>query len=242
MYLLIDYDEMIVKGKHPNFSHLCEYGVLVCSESACVLPLGAKHLENEYTDVQLQKLYINTTGIKDGALYAKAVLCKVLAFYFNAMPETILNSDISDQAQYAIDNNLEGYCQYKPGKQVPVALTTPIPAYTTQPSPNEPAIASGQLVVTPPQPIQAPYAPTREVANATPRVSTGEAPTARASGAKEQIYEVADAMWADAGKPTDKPTVLKLRKSIMDALEQVGVKRNTSSNTLGKWHMERAPF
>ena len=46
-------------------------------------------------------------------------------------------------------------------------------------------------------------------------------------------------MWEAAGKPTDKSEILKLRKEMMNALEQRGVKRNTSSNTLGLWAKER---
>ena len=71
---------------------------------------------------------------------------------------------------------------------------------------------------------------------AAPRAATG---SPRASGVREKIWAVADRMWEEAGKPTEKSTVLALRKDIMNALEQDGVKRTSSSNELGNWQKAR---
>ena len=49
-------------------------------------------------------------------------------------------------------------------------------------------------------------------------------------------------MWAEAGSPNNKEEVLTLRKRIMKALEEKGIKRTTSSAQLGNWHKERVPF
>lgn len=54
-----------------------------------------------------------------------------------------------------------------------------------------------------------------------------------------QIWAVADQMWQSIGKPTDKATVLTLRKAIMDRLEASGIKRTSSSNELGNWQKTR---
>lgn len=54
-----------------------------------------------------------------------------------------------------------------------------------------------------------------------------------------QIWAVADQMWEAVGKPTDKATVLTLRKAIMDRLEASGIKRTSSSNELGSWQKAR---
>ena len=75
-------------------------------------------------------------------------------------------------------------------------------------------------------------------AGATVPASSAARPV-RASGVREKIWAVADRMWEEAGKPTEKSTVLALRKDIMSALEQDGVKRTSSSNELGNWQKAR---
>lgn len=61
----------------------------------------------------------------------------------------------------------------------------------------------------------------------------------RSSGVRDAIWDKADEMWEAAGKPTDLTTVLKLRKEIMNVLEEDGIKRNSASNELGKWQKQR---
>lgn len=54
------------------------------------------------------------------------------------------------------------------------------------------------------------------------------------------IWDVADKMWDAAGKPTDPKLVLKLRKQIMNELEQnYSIKKTTSSTSLGGWQKSR---
>lgn len=241
MYILIDTDLMVAKAKHPNYSHLAEYSYLVCQESCHILPMDAPHLAT-LTDVQLQQLYINTTGIKTGAMFAKAVLSKVLLYYFNQMPETIIKDNVGTQCEYAIENKLEGFCKYSQSGELPSPVTVPEPFFTHEKdSSAELAISEGALVAIK-QGDQPPYKPERESPAPVARSSTAGTGSPRASDTRDTIYATADTMWEAAGKPTEKAEVLKLRKKIMDALELQGVKRNTSSNTLGKWHLERAPF
>ena len=61
----------------------------------------------------------------------------------------------------------------------------------------------------------------------------------RSSGVRDALWDKADEMWEAAGKPTDVATVLKLRKEIMNVLEEDGIKRNSASNELGKWQKQR---
>lgn len=242
MYILIDTDIMAVKAKHPNYSHLAEYSYLVCPDACHVLPLDITSLST-FTDVQLQQLYINTTGIKTGAMFSKVVLTKVLAYYFNGMEETLIGDDVGAQCNYAIDNKLEGFCKYAQGKQVPVPVTTPEPFLTySKDSSAELGISEGSIKVQVNQGHQSPYKPERESPAPVARSNTVSTGSPRTSDTRDTIYATADEMWEAAGRPTEKSEVLKLRKKIMDALELQGVKRNTSSNTLGKWHLERAPF
>lgn len=65
-------------------------------------------------------------------------------------------------------------------------------------------------------------------------------PLAQKSGARAVIWEVADAAWQAAGSPVDLPTVLAMRKKLMQALEFIhGVKKTTSSTALGEWQKIR---
>lgn len=60
------------------------------------------------------------------------------------------------------------------------------------------------------------------------------------SGTGLTIWQEADRIWKDAGSPKDPSVVVKLRKDMMDLLEQKhGIKRTTSSTTLGQWMKDR---
>jgi len=69
-----------------------------------------------------------------------------------------------------------------------------------------------------------------------PSVKPAVKPARRMVGVKAIIHSVADQMWQEAGSPTDKRDVLRLRKSIMNMLElKHSVNRNTASTELGNW-------
>lgn len=54
------------------------------------------------------------------------------------------------------------------------------------------------------------------------------------------IWNVADKMWEQVGSPKDLKEVLKLRRKIMDELEQnYSIKKTTSSTALGGWQKAR---
>lgn len=87
----------------------------------------------------------------------------------------------------------------------------------------------GTRVPPPPRAARAPSEPREPGAPRAPR----------SSGVRDTIHTVATAMWEEAGKPMDQPTILKLRKEIMLKLEaEHSVKRNTSSNELGNWQKQ----
>jgi len=52
---------------------------------------------------------------------------------------------------------------------------------------------------------------------------------------KSQIHGLANEMWKAAGAPTDVKVLRKLRKVMMDVMEQQGIKRTTASTELGQW-------
>ncbi len=239
MYVLIDGDNMRALAKHPNWQRLHDYGILTCSECSIVLPLDIEAIKKEFDDVQLQLLYINTTGNMDGATYARNVVCRILFYYFNKMPETHIGDNSGAQAQWAIDKDQQGSCLYAVSGSVPRVAEGDIPAFKTLPDTTaEAAIEAGKVPELTPGTQQA-WAPARESASSNTQSSGERSATPRASGTRDIIFAKADEMWEYAGKPTDTKLVLMLRKEIMAALELEGVKRNTSSNTLGQWQKER---
>ena len=239
MYILVDGDNMRALAKHPNWQRLHDYGILTCSECSIVLPLDANELKKEFDDVQLQLLYINTTGNMDGATYARNVVCKVLVYYFNKMQETQIGENSDPQANWAIENGREGTCLYSNTGVHPTVHDGDAPYFKTLPDKTgESAIEDGATVEVTPGTQQA-WRPGRDTSSTTAPSNSDRSTAPRASGTRDVIFEVADNMWEAAGKPTDPKVVLALRKEIMNALEQQGVKRNTSSNTLGAWKKER---
>lgn len=68
-----------------------------------------------------------------------------------------------------------------------------------------------------------------------PEVKTGKAVPMGKRSVKSQIHGIANEMWNAAGRPTDVAVLRKLRKTMMDVLEQQGVKRTSASTELGQW-------
>lgn len=237
MYILINSDTMHVLAKHPNFQRLYEFGILSCSESCVVLPLERDELYNEFNDVQLQLLYINLTGNKEGVSQSKLIVSKILHYFLNKLPETIINEDVSHQADYAIANDKQGNCSYNKDGSIPnEELQNPLHVFTS--NEIEQRIINSEATPTN-MGQQGAWQPQREKSAPVARVAGDHRTASRTSGTRDIIFAVADQMWQDAGKPVDKSEILKLRREMMNRLELDGVKRNTSSNTLGVWVKER---
>ena len=238
MYILIDTDLMQVIAKHPNVQYLNELGILRCSESAAVIPLEVSYILDTFNDVDLQKLYISLTGNKQGCLYPRMIIGKILHYYLNNFKETVIHDNVGAQAQWAIDNDLQGDCAYAVSGSIPVNEPNG-EGLRTFPQPE----AEKALTTEPSQPTnmgqQGAWQPGRERSSTTAPSNHSNSTAPRASGTRDIIFSVADRMWEEAGKPTDKSIILKLRKEMMTVLESEGVKRNTSSNTLGLWVKER---
>lgn len=244
-YILIDMEGMKVIAKHPNFAVLSELGVIMCSESQLVMPLE-EYSFNEITDLEFQLLYINLTGNKLGVIYDTDSARRVLLDYLNTIPETELSAyEVSKQCDWCLENDLQGKCTYVPGSNVPSQEQTlwdgfKVPANTER----ETAIVAGEVRTEFAAPVQAAWEAS-EVDKVTKRTSTsttepGAAP--KAGSVRDTIWTKADELWLAAGSPTDKSSVLKVRKEVMNVLEAEGIKKTSSSNELGKWHLARAPY
>jgi hypothetical protein len=52
---------------------------------------------------------------------------------------------------------------------------------------------------------------------------------------KDRVWQYAELMWTEAGKPTDKKLILKMRKDWMIELAKEGINRSTCSCEFGQW-------
>ena len=92
----------------------------------------------------------------------------------------------------------------------------------------------GMLIKVQPNPPQAHTQHEPVITNTHTRVSPPS--RKRESSVKDTVYSVADAMWEAVGKPMDVHVVLELRKLMYSTLlNEYGIKRDTSSNTLAGW-------
>ncbi len=242
MYILIDMDKMRFVAKHPNFAVLSELGVIMCSEAQEVIPMDVKAFET-FGDVEFQMLYINLTGNQTGALYDRKTAAQILVDYLNECEETYLGPwEVSKQCDYVLENDLQGQCTYVAGSTVP-SIEQDLWTYLAKPlsMPREELLSSGNAETVIKPPVQAPFQP--QVERVTSTQANSDQPTAPRDGSvRDVIWTKADELWIAAGKPTDKSEILKLRRAIMAALELEGVKKTSSSNELGKWHLNRAPY
>lgn len=144
---------------------------------------------------------------------------------------------MAEQADWAIASNKEGECMYREGSSVPDLGEEPN-IQVRNDSSLESTIIDGPTVQTN-MGVQRAWTPTKERQGTSTPATEKRAATSRTAGTRDIIFAVADEMWKEAGEPRDKKEILQLRKQMMDRLEAQGVKRNTSSNTLGVWVKER---
>ncbi len=246
MYVSIDRDNMRFLHKHPDYSTVSNVSWIEAPHvSLLVTPIDYSHFLKDFTDLELRLLYRNTTGV-DHTAYGGDALRAILQELAERLPDTDADPrEARLQADYIDQDNQEPFVYVKgalrPAKSgdlwEPEALKAPR-------SDNEEVIAAA-VRLRPAQP-RATAASTPAAASTGSRAARPAAaprtPTApRQGGVREKIWARADSMWEEAGKPTDKSTVLALRKRMMDALEEEGVKRTSSSNELGNWQKARIP-
>ena len=254
MYIMIDMDRMVFLRKHPDLFLLTDLAIIECPNiSISIQPCDASTFLKGETDYELKLLYNNTTNSAQ-TFYGDG-LRAVLGELVHRMPVTdAIVSEVTRQADALGEDNKVPHCYVKGSKS---AIKSPSGAlrdgFVTTVSPDEALFnrLAGDLFAT-----LYPDAAQQAKAQAAQRAPMVQAnSSARGSGApalkrntgaprsgnvRGTIWEVADKMWEDAGKPTDKKDVLTLRKSIMDTLESThNVKRTSSSNELGNWQKAR---
>lgn len=119
MFILINEEEMEIIAKHPNYGVLCGLGCIMCKDDALVVELDHSTFDRYY-DSQLEMLYIGLTGEVRDEYPSQEQMLRLMVAYANELPETYLVAEeVSAQADYVLEWDIEGYCSYAPGKKEP---------------------------------------------------------------------------------------------------------------------------
>lgn len=221
MYVSLDMQNMRIVHKHSSVNAVCGLVHIEPPDVAvnvCPIDMTVKHK----TDLEIKLLFRSCFPGQADHMPVSDMKSKILQFA-EEFPVTDLDElEVKRQADSIRDGDKKAY------KYVKGSFRASRPAELFADATGDAVRASATV------PASSAARPVRPAA--APRAATG-AP--RASGVREKIWAVADRMWEEAGKPTEKSTVLALRKDIMNALEQDGVKRTSSSNELGNWQKAR---
>lgn len=242
-YILIDRRELTVLHKHANRMALCAVDWIECHNlETAIFEIGGWGFKG-LSDLQMATLYMNLTGSK--LITHRAHMEQVLQDALQRLPASdIVHVEAHDQAR-KVKREDKGHYRYAKGQAEPTpASKAPSPRTVEA---NQEAEAdkayTAPLVAPNTEPVFVPCTPAPFAASAPASREPGATPrvtTPRQGGTRAIVFEVADKMWEAAGKPTTQSDVLKLRKQMMETLEvEHGVKRTTSSNTLGEWQKSR---
>jgi hypothetical protein len=196
------------------------------------------HFLSNLTHLELKLLYQNITGVAlpwtDELALREAIgaACECLT------PRQIRMSEIDAQIEFVCPHVETGRKTFKYvyGSNRAQEVREFFPLKGSPLSAERLALAQQ-----PPQRYLPPSAPAPAAAPVSRPQGPRFAPPAKAGTVRPKIWAVADRMWEEAGKPTDKNIVLNLRKQMMTQLEEEGIKKTSSSNELGNWMKDRIP-
>lgn len=229
MFVTLDREAMRVIHAHPDYRVASGLATIELSPVACaVLDAGDPACWGRYTDLELKLVYRNTCG-QELLGYMRADHITRVCAVVQALPALDVNAYEVRMQSLAIGEGAGRY-RYARGTTIPQLMTelfAPVPL-----TGSAPVLAASTAPA-------APTGPDRAATATTPSAATPKAPRP-AGSVTSTIHEVADQLWEKKGKPHDARTVLELRKHIMDVLEaDHGIKRSTSSSTLGAWQKAR---
>ena len=236
-YILIDRQQMAITHKHTDRAVLAGLSWIECTNAGVIMSLTNTRPLLDFTPAELRLIYKNATGA-DLQGYAQSLANAVLAMA-KRLPDTEARiEEVQAQVKCIQDGDKSSF-KYTFGAMTPeeVVGLFEAPKLTVPRVEAEEALA-GQGYAGPAFGGTGPDHPTAQ-GNGAPREP--RAPSApRTGGTREVIFTVADQMWEAAGKPTALPTVLALRRTIMQELEtNHSVKKTTSSTALGDWQKSR---
>ncbi len=238
MYVSIDMDNLRLLHKGDDHDALSALAWLECGThiSVAIERTEREHFLSKMSRLDLCILYKNTTG---AGLVSQdsGVLREQLRALVNATPAPPLNREELLAQVAAVDDRIHAgeRFSYARGAKVPAQFAELFPLVAKPLKDSEllnaerragEALVRANDVPPPPPPP--------------PPKSAVKGP--RAVSVRPVIWAHADAGWEAAGKPTDRTTVLALRKGWMKELEeQRGIRATTASNELGAWMKARCP-
>jgi hypothetical protein len=237
MYILIDRNQMAITHKHADRRVLAHLSWIECTNAGLTMSLSNTRPLQDFTTSELRLLYKNATGAELKG-YANQLAQAVLDAA-KRMPETVAILEEAAAQASLIEDGSKSCFKYVHGAMVPEGLLglfeappIQVPRVEAEEARAASGYTGGAFGGTGPDHPPA-------YTNGAPREP--RAPSApRTGGARETIFRVADEMWVAAGSPTALPTVLGLRKQIMQELEtNYEVKKTTSSTALGEWQKQR---
>lgn len=240
MYISLDRKKNRFLHKHTSPRVVADLvSIEAGSRHVDIFPIDCSGVLRGLTETELQSLWRNTTGQGDSAHHGDA-LRSVLAEVANRFPTTDVNSYEADvQAKWVETfRDDDGAFKYlrgssKPAKAPDKLEAPPLVTLTEEEATN----ASRRRAA--PAPLPATGEAVGTGARPAPRPVRIVVQAQRAGKTSMLIFETADQLWEEAGKPKDMPSVLAVRKKVMDQLERSGIKRTTCSSTLGAWQKAR---
>jgi len=247
MYILIDRERMVLLHKHASLYVLADVAWIECHNSAyCIFGVDDATGFRDFTDMELRMLYHNITGLDYGNRFNRTQLLQILYDLTSRISESDINAvEAERQAEHVAEGDERKWI-YVRGAKRPAEkpdLFAPACRRASRSESEEERAKAGELPalkrkVRPRSPSTGGDRPAPATQQRAPGASGPKRGTAKAI-----IWATADKLWEEAGKPTDKPTILALRKQIMDTLENdEAIKRASSSSELGVWHKTRAPY
>lgn len=242
MYISIHRKDLRFLHKHESVRTVCDLDFINAgNQHVDVTFLGAPNFLRDLTETELQRLYRHTTGQMEDSPHHGDALRNVLAELADRFPCTDANAFEADRQAAWIETNDDARLrafQYTRGTSKPAeAPDEPGPPALVTLTNEEAAIAARRRAAPAPQPTGAGGGSSG--AEPAPRPVHVVMQARQAGKTTTVIFQVADRMWEEAGKPTRLDEVLALRKKMMDELERVGIKRTTSSSALGAWQKAR---
>lgn len=237
MYILIDRQQMAITHKHSDRRVLAYLSWIECTNAGLVMSLSNTRPLQDFTTSELRLIYKNATGAELKG-YANQ-LAQLVIDAAKRMPDTVAKLEEAQAQAALIEDGDKSSFKYvygamKPEEVVGVFEADPIPVARVE-------AEEARVATAPAGPAFGGAGPDHPGANATGAPQAPRAPSGpRTGGTRDIIFRVADEMWAAAGSPTALPSVLTLRKQIMQALESDhSIKKTTSSTALGDWQKLR---
>lgn len=225
MYVLVDRDALVFRHAHHDRAVVSALATIEVAHCAVTIVEAAQACLAHLTDLELKKLYENTTGEKWTSFYRPALVQAVDQLALALQPSDVVPYEAIHQAgKIALSD--QGFYRYAKGSYSPARLQALfLPPALTARAAQAAAVttAGGTASAATPAATVAPAAPI-----AAPR-----------GGNKAIIWDTADRMWDESGRVANLSAVLALRKRMMDTLEGMGVKRSSASSELGNWQKAR---